>query len=359
MVPESNNTQQQVEGEQEWPVSMADRLLFLRSRREPKDMRKYICLLIGLTALFLMVLPAATQQKDLPKQARRSQRGVSRGCSVANPNLEQIAFRLPGISVNAGGVQSSTQQELAFHSYSAFWEAGGGYSSTLFLRNRDEQGPVTANIVILSHDGTRMQKSQLVIAANSVGRLALAEFIKTEDPNPQWGSVILEFRQPSRTFGSVIVENYQQGIIFDMPIQGGYRYDTENALSAPWWFPDLGTDGAIMLFNSSERDITVSTSIVAEGSDRLEPAFNLAPHETKRLNLRELTRGQGLSTPNQGMIVLRYSGPPHSLFPALLLSNPKTGFSLVPDFNALHQTTPGSTTWQFPAVFLSPDPQLG
>jgi len=190
--------------------------------------------LISLLALVALSFRATAQQSvDFPARTTPKQLVLNGSCSRNNSNLQQAAFHLPGVPANTAILQSSTQGNLGFHSYSAFWQVGGGYSSTLFLRNKDENNSVAANVVVLVHDGTRIQKSQLVVAANSVGQLALADLIKQDNPNIQWGSVILEFREPSRTFGSVIVENYKQGIIFDVPIQGAYRYDTDNALYVP------------------------------------------------------------------------------------------------------------------------------
>jgi hypothetical protein len=60
---------------------------------------------------------------------------------------------------------------------------------------------------------------------------------------------------------------------------------------------------------------------------------------------------------------LRYTGPSHALFPALLLANSTTGFSLAPEFNAQHDNRQAiqaaQTTWQFPDVLLSSDAELG
>ena len=78
----------------------------------------------------------------------------------------------------------------------------------------------------------------------------------------------------------------------------------------------------------------------------------------KRLRLRDLLHD--FKSQASGSVILHYTGPAHALYPSLLLSNPKTGFSLAPSFNAKHdQQANKKTEWQFPAVFLSSNPALG
>jgi hypothetical protein len=151
------------------------------------------------------------------------------------------------------------------------------------------------------------------------------------------GSLSLEFNDPdARTIGEVVIENEKRGLFFDLELSGGYRYDTNRALHAPWWLPDSGTDAMITLANASDQNVIVSPSIVVQADERTSPALSLAPHETKKLSLRELLHQQGADTTAEGSVILRYTGPDHALFPALLLSNPETGFSLVSAFNAKH-----------------------
>ncbi|HXB20515.1 MAG TPA: hypothetical protein VNV88_03990 [Candidatus Solibacter sp.] len=67
-----------------------------------------------------------------------------------------------------------------------FWgpDFGGGFASTLILRNKDSQNSVTANVVVFSHDGSVERKAQLDVAANSVNRLSLIGFIPGTDIFP-------------------------------------------------------------------------------------------------------------------------------------------------------------------------------
>lgn len=337
-------------------------------------MKKIGFLLIGIIAFLIVDLRVTAQQlnpitetqasqnqviQNLPVQApgAKAVRGIA--CSPA-ATMQQVSFtRLPGLP-RAAAFGSSGKQAKG-HSFAAFWEVGGGFTSTLILRNKDSQNPVTANVVVFSHDGGVEGKAQLDVTANSVSRLSLKDIIKTGDGSIHWGGLMLEFPDVSaaKTVGDVVIENYQQGVIFDLPLLGGYRYDTENALHAPFWLIDKGTDGTVTLFNQSDQAIVVSPAMIVEGTETTLAVLSLASHETKKLSIRELVRRQGRES-NEGSIALRYTGPDHALAPALLLANPDTGFSLVSAFNARHnKAESGQATWRFPDVFLSSDPRLG
>src|SRR6185312_8493774 len=206
--------------------------------------------------------------------------------------------------------------------YGAYWEVGNGRSSSLLLRNQDRQSAVTGNLTVYGADGQTAQIVPLQLAANSVTRISLAELIKPSG-ELQWGGLALEFAgAAAHVQGDVTLQNLLNGSRTTLRLQGGLAFDNENALHAPWWLPDSGTDGRITLFNSS-----------------------------RQLRLRELMQDTDVTA---GSITLRYEGPAHALQPALLLENPSSGFALAPGFHARHrQASDAQTTWVFPNVVLT------
>src|SRR5208282_1163487 len=153
--------------------------------------------------------------------------------------------------------------------------------------------------------------------------------------------------------GKILIVDSQRGASIELPLQGGYRYDTENALYAPWWLPDEGTEGRITLFNSSEQGVVVSASLTVDRVERVLDRLALKSHETKELSLRDLMRKMEVQGAITGSVTLRYSGSPHALQPGLLLANKGTGFVLVPAFNGRHdRQAAAETTWLFPDVQL-------
>src|SRR6185312_13463471 len=235
--------------------------------------------------------------------------------------------------------------------YGAYWEVGNGRSSSLLLRNQDRQSAVTGNLTVYGADGQTAQIVPLQLAANSVTRISLAELIKPSG-ELQWGGLALEFAgAAAHVQGDVTFQNLLNGSRTTLRLQGGLAFDNENALHAPWWLPDSGTDGRITLFNSSGQTIVVSPSLTLAGQEQTAEKISLGPHQSRQLRLRELMQDTDVTA---GSITLRYEGPAHALQPALLLENPSSGFALAPGFHARHrQASDAQTTWVFPNVVLT------
>ncbi len=239
---------------------------------------------------------------------------------------------------------------------------GDGFTTTLFLRNKDPRNSVRTRVVLLRNDGSEEREIPIELAAHSASRLALSNFVETPGYSSKWGGLFVESVDgpAGKVIGNAIIENYRNGIIFDVGLLGGYRYDTENTLHAAWWLPDNDTDGTLTLFNLSDQSIVVSPSIATGDFEFACEQVALRPRETKRVSLLGLMRKHNLRDVDRGSITLRYTGMSHALSPALLLANPETGFSLVSAFNAQHdRPATGQTKWHFADVFFSPDTDLG
>jgi hypothetical protein len=235
--------------------------------------------------------------------------------------------------------------------YGAFWQVGDGYSSELVLKNDDPRNVAAVQVTLFGNTGQQSGSAQVQIAANSVNRVDLASIV-----GPQGGSggLMLEFvGVVPQIAGKIVIVDSQRGTSIELPLQGGYRYDTENALYAPWWLLDEGTEGRITLFNSSAQAVVVSASLTVDRVERILDRLALKPHETKELSLRDLMRRMEVQGAIAGSVTLRYSGPAHALQPDILLVNKGTGFVLVPAFNGRHDRQAGAeTTWLFPDVQL-------
>jgi hypothetical protein len=149
------------------------------------------------------------------------------------------------------------------------------------------------------------------------------------------------------------------GGIVSYQLQGGYSFDTENTLSAPWWLPDNGSNGSLTLFNTGKQTIIVSPSILVEGVKKTVPQISVPPNAMQQLELRTLLTNAGIKDASLGAITLHYNGSPHALQPALTLFNSETGFSLMAKFDASHaELGQQQTSWQFPTVALAVENNL-
>jgi hypothetical protein len=303
---------------------------------------------------------AAEQQRLAQKKAVAAKLAQA-GCVPRKAKLKQTKFNMESLTTSNSGILASSTTNTVFHSFGAFWAIGGGYSTTVVVKNKDAENKATGTLTVFASDGTVKSSKQIEVPANSVIRMSLADIIGKQGAM-QSGGLSMEYHQLPTTIGEVIVENDAKGLIFDLPIQGGYRYDTQSTLFAPWWLPDGLSDGKVSLFNGSTERVLVSPTFLINGKSFTEPSIELQAHQARQLSIRDLLLRNSVNA-SSGIISLRYTGSPHALFPALLLANSATGFSLVPDFNAKHDRPEGAvaaqTSWQFPDVLLTSDATLG
>jgi hypothetical protein len=254
----------------------------------------------------------------------------------------------------AGVSQPQPAGAGAVHLYGAYWHVGAGYSSTLMLSNGGRFS-ATATVTLFSHSGSERRRIEIGMPANSVRRLNLADIVTAEE---DWGGLRVEFLGSTQLIaGKIVIGNTEHGSTVELLLGGGYRFDFDQALHAPWWLPDQETDGTLALFNSSARSLVVFPSIVTEGVEAAANRLVLAPYETKVLRLRSLLPANNAVV---GSVALRYSGLPHALHPALLIQNENTAFSLAPTFNARHDHQVNQlTAWQFPRLALSGQKRSG
>jgi hypothetical protein len=276
--------------------------------------------------------------------------------SIAKPFFAVALAVMVGIFTASakGPVQQGAGSNGAMSSaFGAFWQVGNGYSSTLVLRNNDHHNATGVQVTLFGSTGQQVGITQIQLAHDAVNRLDLSTVTGGQGG---FGGLVLGFAGPAtpQVAGKVVISDSQSGASVDLPVQGGYRYDTENALYAPWWTPDQATEGRVALFNASAQSLVVSPSISLKGAEQSAKKLNLAPYQTTIVTLYDL----GVNEQQQGAVVLRYSGSPHALQPALLLENRSTGFWLASTFNAKHGTPVNqSAGWQVPDVRIASDKQ--
>jgi hypothetical protein len=96
------------------------------------------------------------------------------------------------------GDKLAAAQSGAGHTYGAFWQVGGGYSSVVYLRNKDPQNPVNANVVLFSNDGSTLQQTPLKVAPGSVASLPLGSIVTPPNDSSASGGLMVEFPDGSR-----------------------------------------------------------------------------------------------------------------------------------------------------------------
>jgi hypothetical protein len=241
----------------------------------------------------------------------------------------------------------SSPLESAPSSYGARWVIGGSYSTTLELNNDGTQA-TSARVVLFSQDGQEVAAADTQVRPGVSARLSFASLFPDVNKVACGGFSVSYTQSAPLTSGRVFITDPSGGSV-SYPIEGGNRYDSGNRLWAPWWLPDPSSDGSLTLFNSSVQSISVLPSIQVNGVEVPWHTIAIAAKASATLSLRSLLERGGAEGASAGSVTLQYTGRAHALQPLLLLSNPQTGFALIPDFNAGHQEQIQQTmSWHFP-----------
>ncbi len=265
------------------------------------------------------------------------------------------------------GQQTSAPPQFrkVLRTFAPFWRIGNGYSSALIVRNTAKTSSAGATPIIFTPDKKQVRLPAIQLAPGEVKRIYLEEALPIAGSAAESGALALQIDQSQSptVIGEVVITNYQEGIIFDIPLHAGYAGSQAKTLHAAWWLPDEKTEGTVVLFNASEQAIVVHPSITINSSQRSFADVTLAAHESKKLDLRDLIQQHDEREAQVGSITLSYDGPPQALLPALLLSNAKNGFSLTGKFFPKQSQQPNQAStvnWYYPIVLTGkPDPAFG
>ena len=260
--------------------------------------------------------------------------------------VQPMAAQAPGST--AAGTASALSPGAVFGT----WHLSSDHSTTIVVRNTDRQNSASGTLVLFAADGQVAGKLPVQVAPNSAARLNVAELLMNSASASQRGGFLLQFPTIQHVRSQALVRSVRSGSVLVLPADAGSALDTENALHAPWWLPDEGTTGTLVLFNTSEQTVNVSPATIVNGEEKTQGKVVLAAHQTRELSLADLLSNDKANT---GSLVLRYNGPAHALEPALVLENPSNGFAFSPRFEPLHEPAiaQSGATVVFPEVLLA------
>lgn len=249
----------------------------------------------------------------------------------------------------AAAEQRIQMTESSSFSYAPIWKASGGYSTALILKNTGTQ-EATATVTLYSRDGRQIGGMKVLVSPHETARRSVSSGL-VDSAAAVDGALSVQWSGSLQGVSGQIQVTDPSGSTIAYPVHGGYRFDSENTLWAPWWLPDAGSDGSITLFNTSAQSVVVQPSTTANGVEKAQAPISLAPHSSEELSLRTLLANVGSKDVSAGSITFHYTGVAHALQSSLVLSNLHTGFALMSNFNAGHrQQTQQQTSWQFPYV---------
>jgi len=205
-------------------------------------------------------------------------------------------------------------------------------------------------VTLYSSEGSQLAVSTVNVPSQGVNRLTLSSILPQVGTTKQ-GGLSLTWTGAATAIRGKVQLNDDRGISASYLLRGGYRSDTQNALFAPWYFPSNSSEGQICLFNSSPAAIHVQIGLVQNGAEQVGRTLTIQPKAMGTADLRSILGQVSAGGATIGSLVLHYTGPVHSLEPSLLLSDPASGFALMPEFlPLLAGNSTGQTSWQFPDV---------
>jgi len=259
-----------------------------------------------------------------------------------------LMFIFSAITLCAEPMVSSIQHSI----YGPLWQAGPGRTTDLILEGNGRS--ISVSITIYSPQGSILGSGSVTVKGQGVSRLSLSSLLPQETTVSS-GSLSLAWNGPATAVRGTVQLNDDRGISASYLLHGGLRSDTQNALFAPWYLPSTGSSGQIQLFNSGSADINVQVGIFGNGAEKAIRTLAIQSKATESVDLKSLLAEASEDGQTAGSLVLRYTGPTHSLQPSLLLCDPASGFALMPEFSpVLAAGGGGETAWQFPDVINSP-----
>jgi hypothetical protein len=263
---------------------------------------------------------------------------------VANPAAAQ-----PSSVDQAAAEQQISETSSALLAYAPIFKTSGGYSTSLMFKNAGAQ-EATATVTLYSRDGRQIGGMTVPISPHGSARRSVSSGLMDSAAAVD-GALSVQWSGSLQGVSGQVLVTDPSGSTSTYAVHGGYRFDSENTLWAPWWLPDADSDGSITLFNTSGQSLVVQSSTTANGVEKAQAPIALAPHSSEELSLRTLLSNVGSNDASAGSITFHYTGVAHALQPSLVLSNLHTGFALMPNFNAGHrQQTQEQTSWLFPYV---------
>jgi len=235
-------------------------------------------------------------------------------------------FIFSAITLCAEPMVSSIQHSI----YGPLWQAGPGRTTDLILEGNGRS--ISVSITIYSPQGSILGSGSVTVKGQGVSRLSLSSLLPQETTVSS-GSLSLAWNGPATAVRGTVQLNDDRGISASYLLHGGLRSDTQNALFAPWYLPSTGSSGQIQLFNSGSADINVQVGIFGNGAEKAIRTLAIQSKATESVDLKSLLAEASEDGQTAGSLVLRYTGPTHSLQPSLLLCDPASGFALMPEFS--------------------------
>ncbi len=216
----------------------------------------------------------------------------------------------------------------------SYYSIEGNLDSTLMVSN---QGPHQFEIrpALFSPTGQRFDGPPQMLEATTPYAFNIGEWVAMAGPSFQRGSLPVSYTGMDMELGGVVqIVDASQSLSFDEELTNPAKRFASSRLEGVWWLPSRRAEMAVVVTNTGGTFLTASLNLTGNEPTRNHTtAFSLSPHETRVLDVVELTGKQGDVIPKFGGVSINHEGSPGALIARGLIHEETTGFSSVIDFS--------------------------
>lgn len=255
-------------------------------------------------------------------RAGASEHGAAPSASAAALNQEPAC---------CGGLEGDDRPHLLAAAYYSF---RGGFRSELLLNNKGPR-PLEVRPALFSTGGERLDVAPVTVEANSFRMVDMREWVAGAGPLFREGSVQLFHRGRDLVLGAqVFVVDEARSLSFEEKLAEPATFKSSR-LEGVWWLPKPTGEVLLAVSNTSGAQVSAGVTIAGERPrKRGEAAFELAPQETRVLDVRRDLMGHVEGTMSQfGGISVSHSGPRGAVLARALALDSDAGYSLAVQFS--------------------------
>lgn len=229
-----------------------------------------------------------------------------------------------------GGDEGDNKPHLLAGSY---YSLNNGFSAKLLLNNKGPL-PIEVHPTLFSLSGERFDVPAVTVKGNSHRFEDFGDWAAIAGTQFREGSIQVFHRGKDLVLG---VQIYLTGELNSLSFEEKLtelEMPGSSRLEGVWWLPSPKGTVNLVLSNTSDIPLSVSTTIRGEApksetSKNANTAFYLAPHETKVLDVeRDVLRKEQGAMSSFGSISLEHNGGQRALLARGMALNASRGYSL-------------------------------
>lgn len=205
--------------------------------------------------------------------------------------------------------------------------------SNLLINNKGPR-PIEIAPTLYGESGGILQIPRITVERNSAITINLSDWANFGGEGFQQGNIRLFHRGKALVLGIQIqITDETKSLVFESKLSELGTFDSRR-LEGVWWIPNDNTDSTIVLTNTGGQYLTVTATLTRRphivGTAQ---TFNLLPHQTKILNVRDdFPQGDVFAKSKVLGLSLTHNGAEESLLAWTMIKDESKGYSNVATF---------------------------